>query len=117
LEHRWTLAEAFRFHQAIGKARVARRIHELNEHCKRGLARIPRVTLHTPLSSEVSAGIVCFEVEGRSPEAVVDGLQQRKVIGSVTPRSYEMHLARLSPSLLTSPADVEASLRAVREIV
>jgi len=39
------------------------------------------------------------------------------VIGSVTPRSYEMHLARLSPSLLTSPADVEASLKAVREIV
>ncbi len=116
-EHRWALAEAFRFHQAIGKARVARRIHELNEQCKRGLARIPRVTLHTPLSSEVSAGIVCFEVEGVSPEAVVERLQQRKVIGSVTPRSYEMHLARLSPSLLTSPADVEASLRAVREIV
>jgi len=116
-EHRWALAEAFRFHQAIGKARVARRIHELNEQCKRGLARIPRVTLHTPLSSEVSAGIVCFEVEGVSPEAVVERLQQRKVIGSVTPRSYEMHLARLSPSLLTSPADVEASLKAVREIV
>jgi len=28
-EHRWALAEAFRFHLAIGKARVARRIHEL----------------------------------------------------------------------------------------
>jgi isopenicillin-N epimerase len=116
-EHRWALAEAFRFHQAMGKARVARRIHELNEQCKRGLAQIPRVTVHTPLSPEVSAGIICFEVDGLSPEAVVERLQQRKVIGSVTPRIYEMHLARLSPSLLISPADVEASLRAVREIV
>jgi selenocysteine lyase/cysteine desulfurase len=116
-EHRWALPEAFRFHQAIGKARVARRIHELNEQCKRGLAKIPRVTVHTPMSSDVSAGIVCFEVEGVSPEALVERLQKRKVIASVTPRAYEMHLARLSPSLLTSPADVDASLRAVREIV
>ncbi len=116
-EHRWALPEAFRFHQAIGKARVARRIHELNEQCKRGLARIPRITVHTPMSSEISAGIICFEVDGHSPEDVVERLRQRKVIASVTPRSYEMHLARLSPSLLTSPADVEVSLKAVREIV
>jgi selenocysteine lyase/cysteine desulfurase len=47
----------------------------------------------------------------------VERLHQRKVIASVTPRGYEMHLARLSPSLLTSPADVENSLRALREIV
>src|SRR2546430_9851092 len=101
-EHRWALAEAFRFHQRIGKARVARRIHELNEQCKRGLARIPRVTVHTPLSSEISAGIICFEVDGLPAEAVVERLKQRKVIASVTPGSYEMHVPRLAPSLLTS---------------
>jgi isopenicillin-N epimerase len=28
-EHRWALAEAFRFHRKIGKARVTARIHEL----------------------------------------------------------------------------------------
>jgi selenocysteine lyase/cysteine desulfurase len=116
-EHRWALAEAFKFHQAIGKPRIARRIHEVNEQCKRGLAQIRGVTVHTPLSSEVSAGIVCFEVAGLTPETVVERLLQRKVIASVTPRPYEMHVARLAPSLLTSPADVEASVRAVREMV
>jgi selenocysteine lyase/cysteine desulfurase len=116
-EHRWALAEAFKFHQAIGKARVARRIHELNEQCKRGLMQVRGVTVHTPLSSEASAGIVCFEVEGLSPEAVVERLLRRKVIATVTPRPYEMHVARLAPSLLTSPADVDASVRAVRELV
>ena len=83
----------------------------------RGLAQMPRVKVHTPLSSEISAGIICFEVEGVSPEMVVERLKQRKVIASVTPASYEMHLPRLAPSLLTSPAEVEASLRTVREIV
>src|SRR5262249_25834502 len=29
-EHRWALEPAFRFHLALGKARVAARIHELN---------------------------------------------------------------------------------------
>ncbi|HYZ88093.1 MAG TPA: aminotransferase class V-fold PLP-dependent enzyme [Myxococcales bacterium] len=116
-EHRWALAEAFKFHQAIGKARVAQRIHALNEQCKQGLAKIPRVTVHTPQSSDVSAGIICFEVAGQTPEAVVAKLQERKVIASVTPSVYEMYVPRLAPSLLTSPADVEATLRAVREIV
>ncbi len=52
-----------------------------------------------------------------APGQVVERLKQRKVIASVTPRSYGVNYARLSPSLLTSPADVEAALRAVREIV
>jgi selenocysteine lyase/cysteine desulfurase len=115
-EHRWALGEAFRFHQAIGKPRIARRIHELNDQCKRGLAQMKHLKLHTPLSPEVSAGIICFEVEGMSPDAVVERLKQRKVIASVTPPSYKVNFARLSPSLLTSPSDVEASLRAVREL-
>jgi selenocysteine lyase/cysteine desulfurase len=75
------------------------------------------VRLHTPLSGDVSAGIISFEVDGVAPGQVVERLRQRKVIASVTPRSYGVDYARLSPSLLTSPADVEAALRAVREIV
>jgi len=116
-EYRWALEPAFRFHLAIGKARVARRIRDLNDQCKRGLLQMPHVRLHTPLSGDVSAGIICFEVDGVAPGQVVERLKQRKVIASVTPRSYGVNYARLSPSLLTSPADVEAALRAVREIV
>ena len=116
-EHRWALERAFRFHLAIGKARIARRIRDLNEQCKRGLLQMPHVRLHTPLSGDVSAGIISFEVDGVAPGQVVERLRQRKVIASVTPRSYGVDYARLSPSLLTSPADVEAALRAVREIV
>src|SRR6266850_4254596 len=116
-EYRWALEPAFRFHLAIGKARVAGRIRDLNDQCKRGLLQMPHVRLHTPLSGDVSAGIICFEVDGVAPGQVVERLKQRKVIASVTPRSYGVNYARLSPSLLTSPADVEAALRAVREIV
>src|ERR1043165_422720 len=63
-EHRWALNEAFTFHQAIGKSRVRQRIYELNQQIKQGLAQMPHITLHTPMSQDPSGGIVCFEVAG-----------------------------------------------------
>ena len=56
-EHRWALDQAFVFHQAIGKPRVTQRIHDLNDHLKQGLAKMRRVTLRTPLSRDLSAGL------------------------------------------------------------
>lgn len=113
-EHRWALSEAFRFHLAIGKARVAERIHGLNDQMKEGLARMPHVTLHTPRSRHLSAGIVCFEVAGWKPQQVVDHLRQKKIVASVTP--YATQYVRLAPSLLTSPEEVEKTLEEIRSI-
>jgi isopenicillin-N epimerase len=110
-EHRWALSEAFRFHQAIGKARIAERVHALNRHLKEGLAEMGNVTLHTPLADDLSAGIVCFEVAGLSPGQVVARLREQQIIASVTP--YATRYARLAPSLLTSPEEVDKTLRAV----
>ena len=110
-EHRWALGEAFKFHQAIGKARVATRIHTLNHQLKEGLAEMGHVTLHTPRANEISAGIVCFEIQGLSPREVVARLHERGIIASVTP--YATRYARLAPSLLTSPEEVNRTLREV----
>jgi isopenicillin-N epimerase len=110
-EHRWALGEAFQFHQAIGKARIAARIHALNRQTKEGLAEMRHVTLHTPRADDLSAGLVCFEVEGLSPEQVVARLHERGIVASVTP--YATRYARLAPSLLTSPEEVDKTLREV----
>ena len=110
-EHRWALDEAFTFHQAIGKARVTRRIYELNQQMKQGLAKMPHVTLHTPMSQDLSAGTVCFEVAGMTPRQVIERLRHRKIIGSVTP--YATQYARLAPSLLTSMEDIEQTLKEI----
>ena len=113
-EHRWALSEAFRFHLAIGKPRIAERIHALNDQLKDGLAKMPRVTLHTPRSRDLSAGIVCFEVADWKPQQVVDHLRERRIMASVTP--YATRYVRLAPSLLTSPEEVEKTLAEVRKI-
>lgn len=113
-EHRWALDEAFKFHGALGKSRVTQRIYELNQQLKQGLAQMAHVTLHTPMSQALSAGIVCFEVAGLRPEDVVRRLRRRGIIGSVTP--YATQYARLAPGLLNDPREIDKTLAAIREL-
>lgn len=113
-EHLWALPAAFAFHRRLGRARVAERIHQLNTQCKDGLAAMKHVRLHTPRSEKLSAGIACFEVEGLTPEAAVARLLERRVVASASP--YATSYVRLAPSLVTSPADVDAALAAVRAL-
>jgi isopenicillin-N epimerase len=111
-EHRWALNEAFRFHQSLGKSRVTQRIYELNQQFKQGLATMKRVTLHTPLSQDLSAGIVCFEVAGMKPDEVVSHLRRRGIVASVTP--YATQYARVAPGLLNSSAEIETVLKEIQ---
>ncbi|HEY0713494.1 MAG TPA: aminotransferase class V-fold PLP-dependent enzyme [Polyangia bacterium] len=113
-EHRWALTEAFAFHQRLGRARVAARIHELARQCKEGLRAMPHITLHTPIADALSAGIICFEVRGMKAPDVIKRLHARKIIASVTP--YATEYARLSPGLCNTPEEVDLVLREVRAL-
>jgi selenocysteine lyase/cysteine desulfurase len=110
-DHRWALTEAFRFHERLGRARVTARIHELGARCKDGLAKLPKVKLHTPRAEALSAGLVCFEVEGLTPKDVVTRLLAKKIVASETP--YAPSYARFTPSLLNTPEDVDKAVAAV----
>jgi selenocysteine lyase/cysteine desulfurase len=110
-EHTWALPAAFAFHKEIGRARIAARIHELNARIKEGLAGLRRVRLHTPRTSALSAGLVAFEVEGLAPEEVVKRLYAKRIVASTSP--YRPTCVRLAGSLLNSPEEVDAAVRAV----
>ena len=112
-EHRWALGPAFDFHRAIGRERVAGRTRELARRLKEGLIEIPGVQLITPLSERVSSGIVCFEVDGRSPEEVVRGLAAHRVVATVTP--YATRYVRLSPAMVNTPEEIDAAIAAVQD--
>jgi isopenicillin-N epimerase len=113
-EHRWALNEAFRLHQSIGKQRVEQRIHALNRRLKAGLARMNHVTVKTPRSDILSAGLVCFEVDRLSPSAVVSALRRRRIIATVTP--YTPTYVRLAPGLLNTAQEVDRLLAAIRAL-
>ena len=111
-EHRWALAEAFRFHLDIGKDRVAARTYEQATRLKAGLAEIGGITLVTPADQGLSSGIVCFDVAGASAFDVVGRLAGQGIAASVTP--YREEHVRVGPSIVTSPDEVDALLEALR---
>lgn len=113
-EHHWALASAFELQQRLGRSRVAGRIAELNGRIKDGLASIPGVTLHTPRDPALSAGINCFEVEGKTPQQVVAAMLERKVLASTSP--YAVSYARLSGGLMNTPGEIDQALSALREV-
>lgn len=115
-EHRWALPEAFAFHEQIGFARIAARIRELNTRCKAQLAKVKGVKVVTPMSPDLSAGIICFSVAGKQPADVVEALRARKIVASVTPAFYNPPYTRLAPSLLTDESDVDRTVKAVAAI-
>jgi selenocysteine lyase/cysteine desulfurase len=113
-EHRWALAEAFDFHHRIGRTTVTKRIQSLATRLKEGLADLRKVRLVTPMAEEVSAGIVCFEVDGLDPLTAVERLRERGIAGSVTP--YAQPYVRLGTGLWVDEADVDAALSAVARL-
>jgi selenocysteine lyase/cysteine desulfurase len=113
-EHRWALPEAFELHLQLGKDKVQARIHELNTLTKQGLAEMAHVTLRTPMSPALSSGMVCFDVEGMPPEAIVQRLHEQGIIMSATP--YRRSHARFAPSLINDEHEIEQALAAIRAL-
>ena len=110
-EHRWALPAAFELHLQLDKARVQERIHQLNTQTKEGLAKMSHVKLYTPMSSELSSGLVCFDVDGIGPDEVVKRMHDKGIIMSSTP--YRDSYPRFAPSLINNENEID---RAVAEI-
>lgn len=111
-EHRWALPAAFKLHMQLGKAKVQARIHELNTQTKQGLAKMSHVKLYTPMAPELSAGLVCFDVDGVDQETVVKRMHDKGIIMSSTP--YRTSYARFAPSLLNNENEIEQALAEIR---
>ena len=75
---------------------------------------MPHVRLHTPMSSELSSGLVCFDVDGMKPADVVKGLHDKGIIMSSTP--YRQSHARFAPSLLNNEGEIERALAEIRAL-
>jgi isopenicillin-N epimerase len=113
-EHRWAMTEAFEFQEKLGKQRVAERTHALASQLKEELAAMPGVTLHTPRSEALSAGIVSFDIDGMRPATAVQRLRERKIVASVAP--YATPHVRLTPSIRNSTGEIETAAREIHAL-
>jgi selenocysteine lyase/cysteine desulfurase len=113
-EHRWALPEAFKLHLQLGKAEVQARIHQLNSQTKQGLAAMKAVKLYTPMSPELSSGMVCFDYKQMAPDEVVKAMHGKGIIISSTP--YRTSYARFAPSLINNEQEIDRSLAALASL-
>jgi selenocysteine lyase/cysteine desulfurase len=114
-EHRWAVRDAFRLHEAIGPARIGRRIEQLSGRLRSGLRAIPNVTVHAPDDPRLHSGVVTFTIGGAQAGPVVARLASpHRVHASVTP--YAVQFARLGTCWMNTPREVDRAIRAVRAL-
>jgi len=109
-EHRMAMKEAFEFHEFVGKAAIQERTHGQATQLKEGLSEIAGVQLVTPMSADLSSGIVCltFADTGRQ-FALLDDLRAAGYSTSITP--YRDPYLRIGPSIVTNPDQLTDSPR------
>jgi selenocysteine lyase/cysteine desulfurase len=113
LEYRWALTAAFEYMESLGRERVCQRVHQLNRQCKEGLAAMPHVTLHTPLSDALSSGITAFEVRGYGPDEAIEKLKEQGIVATKAPY-HNYQYVRFTPGIINTEAEVDRGLAAVR---
>jgi selenocysteine lyase/cysteine desulfurase len=84
-ENRWALAEAFEFHQQLGRGAVADRIAALTDRLRDGLAELSNIRLISPADPELRSAIVCFTAGDKDPQDAVERLRRDGVHLSITP--------------------------------
>jgi selenocysteine lyase/cysteine desulfurase len=84
-ENRWALAEAFDFHEQLGRRAVANRIATLTDRLRHGLSKLRNVRMVSPDDPQLQSAIVCFMVRNIDPERAVEQLRLRGVHISITP--------------------------------
>jgi selenocysteine lyase/cysteine desulfurase len=114
-EHRWALGDAFEWHRQRGRGRIARHTRALAARLKRGLRQIPGVDVKTPMSSDLSAGLVCAALGDRDAADVVERLlREHRIVASVTP--YRVRYVRFGPSVANDADDVDAAIAAMAKV-
>jgi len=113
-EHQWAVPAAIDFHQKIGTARITERIHDLNGRFKEGLTTMKHVTVLTPRSDDLSAGMVCFDVKGMKPAEVTRRLLAKKIIATTTP--YAVSHPRVAFGITSNADEVNRTLEAVKSL-
>jgi selenocysteine lyase/cysteine desulfurase len=114
-EHRWALREAFQLHDRVGAKRIARRVTELSDQLRDGLAGAEGIRVRTPAEPRLHSGVVTFSVAGMEPSEAVDRIWDAdRVSATVTP--YATQFARLGTSWINTEDEVDAAIRSVRAL-
>jgi selenocysteine lyase/cysteine desulfurase len=111
------LAEAVKFHEAIGTARIATRTRALTERVRSGLAGLRGVDILTPSAAGMSAAIITFRVASLPYDQLFGLLMKDHAIRTRPVTEQKLNALRVSTHMFNSPAECDALVEALRRIV
>ena len=114
----FALDEALNFQNAIGRARIERRIKTLAGLLKQGLRKITGVKSHTPDDPYLSGGLTAFSVEGVDPEKIVDYVREKYniVVRTIGSKEAGTLAVRVSTPIYITTRDVDNLVEGVRTL-
>ncbi|HXY20098.1 MAG TPA: aminotransferase class V-fold PLP-dependent enzyme [Gemmatimonadales bacterium] len=108
--------DALDFHQAIGTARKEARLRWLQRYWTDRVRGRPGITLNTPSDPRRTGAIANVGVAGLEPAALASALFDRYRIWTVAIDGAGVHGVRVTPHLFTSTDELDALVRALREL-
>lgn len=113
-EHRFAVIEAMNLQVALGRTRIRDHVHGLSRKLKIALSKMNHIQLHTPIDSDQSAGIICFDVHGMKPSDFVIAMAKKNIVASGTP--YTPSYSRIGLFHTNTDAEVDQMIRAIQEL-
>lgn len=104
---------ALDFHFEVGPVRIYKRIKQMGDYLRAGLARIPSIKMLTPQNSEMNAGMTTFNIGEMDGKALQDELWKR---GRLQPRSQGNRGVRYSTHIYNSVAEIDRALKIVSDL-
>jgi len=110
------IMNAIDFHESIGIARKEARLRHLQNHWTKQVRGLPRIVLNTPKDPRRSCAIANVGVSGIPPRDLAKTLLDQHRIWTVGIATANVHGVRITPHLYTTTAELDAFVRALKEI-
>lgn len=107
------LEAAVDFMNAIGRDRVEARVRSLGSSLRKGLSQVAGVSVVTPMSPDLSAGITHWGVEGLTGRQLQDELWTRR---KIRVRAGGDRVVRQSTHIYNSLAEIEATIAVAKAL-
>jgi selenocysteine lyase/cysteine desulfurase len=108
--------DAIDWHQSIGIARKEARLRHLQRYWTDQVRGRPKIVLNTPTDPARSCGIANVGIEGMAPATLAQRLFDEHRIWTVAIDGAGVHGVRVTPHLFTSPAELDALVKALHTL-
>ncbi len=104
------------FHEMIGIARKEARLRYIQQYWTSRVRNLPKIVMNTPVDPTRSCAIANVGVQGMAPGEFAKVLLDKYKIWTVAIDGAGVHGARITPAVYTSTAELDAFVRALKEL-